>query len=1054
MRRAVKYAIENRAVTYFVVAIMFFGGIASFFSLGQLEDPVFTIKTAVINTKYPGASPEEVELEVTDPLEKAIQELTQLKKIYSTSKAGESMIKVDIKDEYWSEKLPQIWDELRKKIRDASEKLPPGVETPVVSDDFGFVYGFLLAITGDGFSPREIEYYADALKKELSLIKGVSRVELWGAQPQVVYVDVSEQKLKELGVSGTTIIDTLSKQNMVVDSGGTDVDTTRFRISPTGEFARPEDIGELTLRPSSLDVISQLVSPTGHLSTAQAETGSSGGSDFLKLKDLATIRRGYKEPPITMMRYDGKPALAIQIAGADDANIVEVGRRIDKRLKELTALLPVGVEYHKVAWQSDLVDESIQSFLINLVQAILIVLAVLIIPSGFRMGFIIGFDLIITILATFIFLSIEGIPLQRMSLGALIIAMGMMVDNAIVVSDNIAVKLRQGMDRTQAAIESVTSSAYPLFAATMVAVMAFYPIYASTAGAGEYCNTLFSVVAASLTISWLVAMFVTPVQCLDLLPDPEPSQGKGEKKDEFDTPFFNRFRKLLSRLIRVRFLTIGVMGGMLFISVFCFGFVKQMFFPDSSRPQMMIDYWAPQGTRVQAVSEDVKKLEETFLASPLTESITTFIGAGPPRFYLPVDSEAPNQNYAQMIINFPNYRNVDPFIEKFGPWAKKHFPQALLRFRKYAVGTSNTWKFEARFSGPATADLETLRKLGNEAQGIAMSSPYGTDWRTDMLNRTMKMVPVFDQKRARLSSLTRDDLARTTRRGYDGVQVGLYRERDKLLPIVVRSVKEERAQFPNRLDVLQVQPLFTTQTIPLAQAISDIRLQWEDPIIVRFNRRCSVTVQGSPIPGQTFPTLKASVNDQINDIKLPSGYELFWDGEEESTKEAQQSLLPGVLPAAVLIVFLIVTVFSAYRPLAIIFLTIPFAAIGVTWGLLLLGTPFGFLALLGMMSLAGMMNKNIVVLLDACNENLAKGMDHYNAIVGASVTRVRPVLLAAGTTVLGVIPLVTDVFWTAMAVTIMAGLAFGSLLTLIVVPVLYSIFYKLKNPVQDDEKDS
>ena len=736
------------------------------------------------------------------------------------------------------------------------------------------MYGFLLAITGDGFSPREIEYYSDIIKKELSLIEGVSRVDLWGVQPQTIYVDFSEQKLNELGVSATTLVETLQKQNMVVDSGKFDVETGRFRIAPTGEFKHPEDIGQLTLRPSPSDTISTLISPSGHFQgpsdTPSSEGGSAGGAEFLQLQDFATVSRGYRDPPITMMRYNGEPSIAIQIAGADDANIVTVGRQIDQRLKELEAMLPVGIELHKVAWQSDLVDESIQSFLVNLLEAVVIVLAVLIIPSGFRMGFIIGFDLIITILATFIFLAIRDIPLQRMSLGALIIAMGMMVDNSIVVSDGIAVKIRQGMDRVQAAVEATTSSAYPLFAATLVAVMAFYPIYASTAGAGEYCNTLFSVVAVALIISWVVAMFITPVQCLDLLPIVEKTLGQETRDDEFDTPFYRRFRGILTRLIKMRYLAIVVLSVTLVISIFCFAFVEQMFFPDSSRPQMMIDYWAPEGTRIQDVAADVQQLEEAFLASPLTDSVSTFIGAGPPRFYLPVDSEGPTQNYAQMIVNFPDYRNVDRFIEEFGPWAKKHFPQAMLRFRKYAVGTSDTWKFEARFSGPAFAGLGTLRDLGNQAKAIAEASPYGTDWRTDMQNRTLKMVPIYDQKRARLAGLTREDVARTTKRGYDGIQMGLYREKDKLLPIVARNIEAERRQFSNRIDVLQVQQMLSPKTVPLGQAVSDIKLQWEDPIIVRWNRRRAITVQGTPVPGVTFPTLKGDVNDKINEIKRPA----------------------------------------------------------------------------------------------------------------------------------------------------------------------------------------
>ncbi|MGA8164628.1 MAG: efflux RND transporter permease subunit [Waddliaceae bacterium] len=1054
MQKAVQYAIENRAVIYFVIFILLFGGIASFFSLGQLEDPVFSIKTAVIQTNYPGASPEEVELEVTDVLEQAVQEMLQLKNIYSTSTAGVSTIKVDIKDQFWSLQLPQIWDELRKKVSDAAKKLPPGVETPVVTDDFGFVYGFVLALTGDGFSARELELYADTLKKELSLVKGVTRIELWGVQPQVIYVDIREQTLNKLGVSGATIVDTLKQQNMVVDAGGTEVNTERLRIAPTGYFRSPIEIGDLHIRPSTTDVMSQLVSPTGYLmgplqigpERFRELTGRSAASvDIIRLKDIADIRRGYRDPPVTMMRYDGEPAVGIAIAGSDYENIVEIGDRIDKRLDELKKKLPIGIALHKIAWQSDLVEESVNSFIRNLIAAVIIVLVVLIIPSGLRMGFIIGFDLIITILGTFIIMAINSIPLQRMSLGALIIALGMMVDNAIVVSDNIAVKIRQGIDRKKAAIDSTVASAYPLFAATLVAILAFYPIYASVANTGEYCQTLFIVVAASLLMSWLVAMLITPLQCIDLLPDPKP-RPEGESKGEFDTAFYNAFRTFLDKLIRFRGLTMAALIGLLVLSVFGFGFVSRMFFPDSSRPQMMIDYWAPEGTRIQDVSEDIEKLEKTFLESPLVTSTSSFIGAGPPRFYLPVDPEGVNPNFGQIIVNFPTYTNIDPFIDTFKPWAEENFPEAMIRFRKYAVGPGDTWKFEARFSGPANADLDELRRLGEKVQGIAESSPYGMDWRIDMQNRTMKLVPVYDQKNARLSSISRSDVARTTRRGYDGLNVGLYREQDKLLPIVVRHSEEEREEFVDRMETLQVQPAFTTRTVPLSQAISSIDLEWENPIIARWNRRRTVTVQGGPKRGETFPTLQNDVMSKIDHVKLPPGYDLYWDGEASSTREAQESLVPGILPAVILIVFSIVTVFNAYRPLVIILCTIPFAFIGITVGLLTLQTPFGFMALLGAMSLAGMMNKNIVVLLDACEENLKKGMDRYSAILEASVTRIRPVLLAAGTTVLGVIPLVFDVFWTAMAVTIMAGLSFGSLLTLIVVPVLYTILYRVKAP--------
>lgn len=449
MKGLIQYALEHRTVVYFVSALLFFGGCVSFFMLPQLEDPNFTVKSAVIITKYPGASPKEVELEVTDRLETAIQQMTQVNNIYSISRAGESYISVRIKPQYWSDSLPQVWDELRKKIGDAAAKLPPGVEKPKVGDDFGFVYGFLLGITGDGFSYKELESFSKIIKKELSLVEGVSRVELWGVQEKVVYIEVSEKQLAELNLTAETVYQTFQKQNMVVDAGYVDEGGVRFRIAPTGEFTTPEEIGELILRPASQDVVGNAlleIKEGDSLSDLVSEIEKES-TNVIRVKDVARVQTGYSEPPFTMMRYNGNEAIGIQIAGADDANIVEVGKRLDEMARLITEHLPIGIELHQIAWQSELVDESINDFFINLLEAVIIVLIVLMIPSGFRMGLIIGSNLILTILGTFIFMSLMGISLQRMSLGALIIALGMMVDNSIVVADGIAVYMRQKKDR-------------------------------------------------------------------------------------------------------------------------------------------------------------------------------------------------------------------------------------------------------------------------------------------------------------------------------------------------------------------------------------------------------------------------------------------------------------------------------------------------------------------------------------------------------------------------------------------------------------------------------
>ncbi len=1045
MKNLIELALERKVVTYVVSFLILIGGIASFFSLGQLEDPVFSIKTAVIITNYPGAGPEEVELEVTDRLELAIQELSQVKDIYSISRAGQSYIKVDIKDQYWSEELPQIWDELRRKIHDAEPFLPPEAGKPAVNDDFGNVFGFVLAVTGEGYSYRDLEEYAKLIKKEITLVEDVARVNLWGARQKVVYVDVSEQQISELKLTPETFLSTLKSQNEVVDAGSVDNDQERFRIAPTGEFSSPEEIGELIIRPRSTDIVTNALHAADLMGGVQNITNlmEEESERIIQLKDIARIRTGYREPPHTLMRFDGKPAIGIAIAGTDDSNIVTVGSRLDDLLDQFMRKLPVGIEVHRVAWQSEIVDEAVNGFLVNFFQALAIVMVVLVIPSGFRIGAIIGIDLILTVLATFIVMAVLQIPLQRMSLGALIIALGMMVDNSIVISDNIAVQIRQGTDRIKAAVNAACSNYFPLLAATLVAVMTFYPIFASIGSTGEYCATLFIVVATALLLSWLFSLTLTPLKCVQMLPEP-PNEGASGSASEYDGAVFRALRKTLRLTIRFRFATAIVLVALLAGAIFGFAFVEQMFFPESTRPQLMVDYWGPEGVRIQNVDESVAMIEEEFLKNEAVESVAAFVGAGPPRFYLPVDSERPNQNYAQLVLTFHDFRDIDAFIEQASAWTEKNVPQAMIRYRKYSVGPGNPWPFELRITGPGEASAKTLRSLANRVSTIAEASPYGTDWRLDIMNPVLIYVPEYDQKRGRWASVTRNDLARASRRSYDGNQVGLYREGDSLYPIILRATESERRELLNQFGTVQIAPSFSTWTVPVAQVISRAQSAWEDPIIARWNRRRQVAVQGVPKTGVTFPTLKASVSSEIDKIKLPAGFNFFWDGEAESSASAQEQLIPGLIPAIVVILILLVLVFNALRPVLIILITIPFAFIGITLGLLVFNIPFGFMALLGGMSLAGMMNKNIVVLLDEAEQNLKRGMNRYNAIIEASVSRARPVLLAAGTTILGVAPLLQDVFWVSMATTIMAGLAFGSLLTLVCVPVFYAIIYKVK----------
>ncbi len=1052
-----RYAIDNKVFTNFLVFLLVVGGLWSYMNLGRLEDPDFTVKTGVIITQYPGASPEQVELEVTDRIEQAIQEMPQLDTLYSFSRPGLSIIKVDMKQEYWADRLPQVWDEMRKKIRDITPHFPPGVAKPDVIDDFSFVFGFVLAVTGDGYTYSELEEYVKFLRKELSLVSGVSRVDLWGIQPKVIYLDTSESQLAELNITTEDILATLATQNMVINTGHVEVPGVRMRVEITGEFKTPEDIGELVIRRSLQDiglVAARELTPYSRaiedvLPVGAAASGSRSkviSSEIIRLKDIATVRVGYLDPPITQMRYQGEPALALQLANVSGGNILATGEALDKRLQELLPQLPAGINVHKFTWQSDLVRDSINSFVINLAEAVLIVLVVLTLAMGWRMGLIIGWALIVTILGTFVVMKATGIDLQRVSLGALVVALGMMVDNAIVVADGVVVRLKRGMNIIEAAIESAAKPGIALLGATIVAIMAFYPVFAAKADAGEYAQSLFLVVGISLILSWLLAMTLTPLNCISLLKP--PADGESNSSDEYDSGFFRNYKRLLEWAIHNRVLTIGGMTVLLIMSVI--GFVRdvpQQFFPDSTRTQFMVDYWAPQGTPIQSVSADLKSIENKITDDPRVKDIGTFIGAGGPRFYLPVDPEFPYANFGQLIINTTTFKDVLSLTEELAPWLIENYPQAMTRVRKYTVGPGDTWPFELRISGPAEADLDTLRKLGNEGMDILKRSPYAKQVRTDNRQRVQKVVVDYNQERARWSAVTRANVAAATQRSYDGVPVGLYRQEDDLLPIIARNIDEQRQRAPAELDVLQVQPTLSTKTIPLSQVATDIRLEWEDPIITRFNRRRQVAIQASP-DGVTYPELRANVLDEFKAMEknLPPGYDMIWDGEYDSTTRAQLSLVPGMVPGFVIMAIIIVALFNALRPGLVMALTVPFAIIGITAIFLPTQTPFGFMALLGAMSLVGLMIKNSIVLLDEIKANEANGKSPYDSIVEAGISRVRPVVLGAATTILGVMPLLQDAFWVSMSMTIMAGLTFGTVLTMIMVPVFYATLYKIKSP--------
>jgi multidrug efflux pump subunit AcrB len=1023
--RIVAKVFERRVVTVFTTIVVMAAGVLSYFMLGQLEDPEFTVKAAVVATPYPGATPEEVELEVTDVIERAVQQIPELKEVESTSSAGLSTVKVIIKSEVRSHELPQVWDELRKRVGDAVGELPPGAGAPQVIDDFGDVFGFLFALQSDGFTSADLERYADQIKVELALVPGVAKVEIWGIQRQCVFIDVSEARLSQLGLSLLDVQSTLSQQNTVVDAGSLDLRDSRMRFEVTGEFSSPEEIGELMIRGRSLGAVA---------------TGGGMGDRLVRLGDIATITRGYLAPPREIMRHDGRQSFAIAVSNRSGVNIVTLGRAIDRRLAEIRADLPIGIEIERISWQSDQVSGAISDFMVSLALAVAIVLGVLWFAMGFRSALVVGLTgLLMVIIATFLALQLIGEDLHRMSLGALIVAMGMMVDNAIVVVDGILVRMQKGMDRVAAAIEAASQPSIPLLGATVVGVMSFFPIAASTENAGEYTQALFTVAAISLLISWVFSFTITPIMCVALLPTP-----KNDGKDPFATPFYRGFRWLLEGSIRFRVPVALAFVGILAASMYSFRWVDQMFFPAAARSQFMVDLWLPEGTRIESTMGSAVTLEEYVSGIEGVSAVSAFIGRGPPRFYLPVEPEGPNSSYAQLIINTANPGAVDRVLPLVQEWADNNLPEAMVIARKYGLGPFKSWPIEARISGPAFADPEVLRTIGERAAAVLEASPHAKAVRTNWRERTPRIVAEFDQANARWTGVQRSDVASSLRRANDGSIVGIYREDDKLLPIVMRNDELEREQTARNLDVLQVRPLLADRSVPLAQVTTSVDADWRDPRIFRFNRQRTIAAQGVPLGLAT--DYMDDVRQEIEDIPLPPGYSLLWDGEHRSSRDSQLSLIPGAVPAFIIIMLVIVGLFNNYRQPFIILMIVPFALIGVIGGLIATGQPFGFVALLGVLSLAGIMVKNAIVLLDEVNSLKAQGQSDYDCVVNAAVSRLRPVLLAAGTTVLGVIPLLTDVFWSSLAVVMMFGLLAGAVITMILAPVLYAMFYRIKRP--------
>ncbi|OQQ10455.1 MFS transporter [Vibrio splendidus] len=1010
------YFIRNKVISWMLSLIFLIGGVSAFFGLGRLEDPAFTIKDAMVVTSYPGATPQQVEEEVTYPLEKAIQQLTYVDEVNSISSRGLSQVTVTMKNNYGPDDLPQIWDELRRKVNDLKVELPPGVNDPQVIDDFGDVYGILLAVTGDGYSYKELLDYIDYLRRELELVDGVSKVSVSGQQQEQVFIEISMKRISSLGLSPSTVFNLLSTQNIVSSAGAVRIGDEYIRIHPTGEFQNVEQLGDLIL----------------------TEGGAQG---LIYLKDVADVTRGYVEVPSNIIGYNGKLALNLGVSFAQGVNVVAVGESFDRRLAELKYQQPVGIDISEVYNQPKEVNKSVSGFVVSLGQAVAIVIVVLLFFMGLRSGLLIGLILLLTVFGTFIFMQYFKIDLQRISLGALVIALGMLVDNAIVVVEGILIGTQKGRTRMQAATDIVTQTKWPLLGATVIAVTAFAPIGLSEDSTGEYCGTLFTVLLISLMLSWFTAISITPFFA-DMFFRGQKVDPNNEGKDPYNGMVFVIYKNFLEFCMKRAWLTMIVLVIGLGASVYGFGFVKQAFFPSSTTPMFQVDVWMPEGTDIRATNTKLKVLESWLAEQDEVEHITTTAGKGLQRFMLTYAPEKSYSAYGEITVRVKSYEVLEGLMKRFRDHVNGQFPEIDYKLKQIELGPGGGAKIEARIVG---SDPTVLRSIAAQVMDIMRADEGAFNVRHDWRERTKVLEPQFNESQARRYGITKSDVDDFLAMSFSGKSIGVYRDGTTLMPIVARLPEDERIDIRN-IEGMKIWSPALSEYIPLQQVTLGYELEWEDPLIIRKNRKRMLTVMADNdlLGEETASTLQKRLQPQIEAIEMPPGYSLEWGGEYESSADAQASLFT-TMPMGYLFMFLItVFLFNSVKEPLIVWLTVPLALIGVTTGLLALNTPFGFMALLGFLSLSGMLLKNGIVLLDQIEIEMKSGKDPYVAVVDAALSRVRPVCMAAITTILGMIPLLPDIFFKPMAVTIMFGLGFATVLTLIVVPVLYRLFHKIE----------
>lgn len=1033
-----RWGLSNSKLVSFFVAILVVGGIISYDVMPKLEDPAIKVKQAMVVTTYPGASAHEVELEVTDKIEKAIRQMPGIDNVQSQSMNDLSLITVELETTVKDADVEQHWDILRRKVSNAASSLPSTASTPIVRDDFGDVYGMFYALTADGLTDREMSDYAELIKRNVSDIDGVSRVEIYGQRQECIYIEMRQDKMANLGVMPVEVIQTLNNQNRTTYSGYYDNGTHRVRVTVDDRFKKVEDIANMIIQ--------------GH------------DDEQLRINDVARVYKGYADPTRNELKRDGQRALGISIAGVADKDIIKVGKQVEETIDELSKTLPLGVKFEKVFNQPERVESALNTFLVNLLESVLIVVVVLIFTMGFKSGLIIGLSLLTIVFGSLLVLGGFDGTLQRVSLAAFILAMGMLVDNAIVIVDGILVDLKQGRSRMEALTTIGRRTAMPLLGATLIAILAFWPIFLSPDTAGVYVRDLFIVIAVSLMLSWILALVHVPIMADRMLKAPEKAEGGND--DPYKGMSYTMLEKIMNFGLRFRFIMIALAVGLVVLSVWSYRFLNQAFFPDMEYDQLYMEYKLPEGTNHTQVAQDLAEINEYLKSRKEVTHITTSIGGTPSRYNLVRSVATPSLSYGELIIDFETPKALVENIDDIQKELNKRYPDAYIKLKRYNL-MFKKYPIEICFSGP---DPSVLHRLADSAMAIVAASDKvylpTSDWEPQ--------VPVlsvnYDQPAARTTGLSRSDVATSILAYTSGIPIATFYDGIHSEGIVLKCTDAQG----NDLDRIDNVPVFgmlpnfntlfdrstlqklisggvdkdkiiemITQTTPLKQVAKAVELKWEEPVVMRYNGQRQQRIQCSPRPGVGTEAARAAIAKQIEKIELPNGYSLSWQGEKMASDRSMKYLFNGFPLAIILIIMILIMLFKDYKKPAIIFCCIPLIFVGVIPAVLVTGKPFGFVAIVGVLGLIGMMIKNGIVLMDEINLQIREGVEPRDALIGSSKSRLRPVMMASLTTILGMIPLIPDAMFGSLAVTIMGGLFVGTLITLIFIPILYAMFFKI-----------